>query len=260
MTRPVESIALISDVHGNIPALEAVLKDIRSRRIERIFCLGDLVGKGPEPDKAVDICRDMCEKIVMGNWDSSIADKHRSRPAPEWMQRILDWYRQKIGAARIDYLEHLPGTIDFLMSGRKVRLLHASPQGVYHRVFHNDTVEKQLAMFENTEFTGNGFIPDIVGYADIHFAFQTAYGNKILFNVGSVGNPLDQPLACYCILEGHYSSEAPAPFSLSLVRLPYDIDLAVKRAYDSGMPEIKQWEDELRTARYRLLKPDGTLK
>jgi protein phosphatase len=250
-----EAIALISDIHGNIPALESVLKDIQRRGIKRIFCLGDLVGKGPEPAEAVDICRNTCEKVVMGNWDSSIADKHRSRPAPEWMQRILDWYRQKVGIDRIDYLKNLPGTIDFLMSGRKVRLLHASPQGVYHRVFHNDTAEKQLAMFENTDFTVNGLTPDIVGYADIHFAYQTAYGNRILFNVGSVGNPLDQPLACYWVLEGNHGSEEPAPFSISVVRLPYDIDLAVKRAYESGMPEIEEWEKELRTAKYRLLKP-----
>jgi protein phosphatase len=255
-----EAIALISDVHGNIPALEAVLKNIRSRGIKRIFCLGDLVGKGPEPCETIDICRETCEKVVMGNWDYIVAGKHIPQTPPEKILVIFDWYRARVGIERADYLEHLPGVLDFFMSGRRVRLVHASPQGVFHRVFHNDSTEKHLAMFENTDFTGNGFTPDIVGYADIHFAYQTAYGNRMLFNVGSVGNPLDQPLACYWIMEGNYGSEATAPFSLSLVRLPYDIDLAVRRAYDSGMPEIKQWEDELRTARYRLLKPDGTLK
>ncbi len=252
-----EAIALISDIHGNIPALVTVLKDIHSRGIRRIFCLGDLVGKGPESDRAIDICQDVCEKVVIGNWDSSIADKHRSRPAPEWMNLILDWHREKIGTRRIDYLRSLPGTIDFFLSGRRVRLLHASPQGVYNRVFHNDSAEKHLAMFENTDFTGDGFAPDIVGYADIHFGYQTAYGSKVLFNTGSVGNPLDQPLACYVVMEGSYGSESPAPFSINLVRLPYDIDLAIKRAYDSGMPDIKPYESELRTARYRGLKPDS---
>jgi len=56
-----ERIALISDVHGNTIALETVLSDIRRRGIERVFCLGDLVGKGPDPDLAVDICRNACE-------------------------------------------------------------------------------------------------------------------------------------------------------------------------------------------------------
>ena len=213
------------------------------------------MGKGPEPAEAVDICRNACETVAMGNWDLSITDKERSLSAPVWMRNIIDWYREKLGAERIDYLKGLPGTIDFLLSGREVRLLHASPQGLFHRVYHNDTTEKQLAMFENTDFTGNGLTPDIVGYADIHFVYQTAYGNRILFNVGSVGNPLDQPLACYWVLEGNYGSEVPAPFSMSAVRLPYDIDLAVKRAYESGMLEIEEWEKELRTAKYRLLKP-----
>ena len=65
-----DSIALISDLHGNLPALEAVLRDIKRRNISRIFCLGDLVGKGPHAEKVVDICQDVCEVTIKGNWDS----------------------------------------------------------------------------------------------------------------------------------------------------------------------------------------------
>ncbi len=56
-------VAIISDLHGNIPALEATLQDIKRRGISRIFCLGDLVGKGPHSDKIVDMCQDVCEKV-----------------------------------------------------------------------------------------------------------------------------------------------------------------------------------------------------
>ena len=62
-----DRIAIISDIHGNIPALEATLRDIQRRNIKRIFCLGDLVGKGPHSDQAVDICREVCEGIIRGN-------------------------------------------------------------------------------------------------------------------------------------------------------------------------------------------------
>ena len=59
-----DQVAIISDLHGNIPALEATLNDIKRRNIQRIFCLGDLVGKGPHSDKVVDICQDVCETTI----------------------------------------------------------------------------------------------------------------------------------------------------------------------------------------------------
>ncbi len=251
-----DRIALISDIHGNMPALNAVLDDIRMRGIGRIFCLGDIVGKGPESAAAVDVCKDVCEKLTIGNWDAMLANEDEELPpAPVDIFEIVSWHRRQIGAARRAYLSGLPGTIEFLLSGRRVRLFHASQIGIRHRVYHGDPAEKHLAMFENTAFTGSGMVPDVVGYADIHFAFQSAYGDRILFNIGSVGNPLDKPLASYGILEGEYGGEDAAFFDVEIVRVAYDIDLAVRRAYDSGMPEIDFYETELRTARYRGLPP-----
>lgn len=68
-----DKIAVISDIHGNIPALEAALKDISERQIKRIICLGDLVGKGPCPEKAIDIVKEQCETVILGNWDDLVA-------------------------------------------------------------------------------------------------------------------------------------------------------------------------------------------
>jgi predicted phosphodiesterase len=249
-----DQIALISDIHGNVPALETVLQDIRLRGIRRIFCLGDMVGKGPHPDEAVDICKDVCEKTIIGNWDASIANENPSFPFPEELQFHVDWHRHRLGPERLDYLKNLPGTINFFMSGNKVRLFHASQRGVYYRVFHNDPLEKHLAMFDNTDFTSYMFEPDVVGYADIHYPYRRTYDEKILFNVGSVGNPLDKPLACYEILEGEFGGKQVSPFSIHVVRLEYNIDLAVKQAQESKMPDIAPYENELRTARYRNMK------
>jgi len=74
-----EHVAIISDLHGNLPALEAVLCDIKRRNISRIFCLGDLVGKGPHAEKVVDICQDVCEVTIKGNWDDHISKPPRIR-------------------------------------------------------------------------------------------------------------------------------------------------------------------------------------
>jgi protein phosphatase len=242
-----EKIALIADIHGNIPAFEAVLADIRRRGITRIFCLGDLIGKGPHPEKAVDICRRECEITLMGNWDYFMSDDKDYPP--------LRWHRQRLGEERLDYLRNLPGVFDFHLSGRRVRLLHASQIGVAHRVHMFDSEEKHLAMFTATDFTGIAFQPDTVGYGDIHQVYMKDYHGKILFNVGSVGNPLDEPLAAYVILEGNYGDESPGLFSIGVIRLPYDIELAIQQAKDEDMPELEAYENELRTARYRGIKP-----
>jgi protein phosphatase len=242
-----DQIALIADIHGNIPALEATLHDIRNRRIKRIFCLGDLVGKGPDSDKVVDICSKECELTLKGNWDEAITSEINS-PA-------IKWHQEKLGPERLTYLENLPHILEFFLSGKKVRLFHASHISLQYRVHMNDQEEKHLAMFTNTGFTGYTIEPDIVGYADIHRIFLKNYSQKILFNVGSVGNPLDQPLAAYMILEGDYGSRKTGAISMNMIRLPYDIELAIKQAREEEMPELAAYENELRTAIYRGRKP-----
>lgn len=239
-----DHIAIISDLHGNIPALEATLQDIKRRHIRRIFCLGDIVGKGPHSDKAVDICQDQCDATVKGNWDDFMVKK-TDRPT------IL-WHQHRLGDERLNYLRHLPNCIDFWISGRRVRLFHASQESVYYRVRMNDPQEKHLDMFTNTEFTGiNTIVPDVVGYGDIHRGFVANFQRQTLFNAGSVGNPLDITQASYAVLEGTYNSQQEDIFSIHLVRVPYDIEQAIQQAESENMPECEPYAHELRTAIYR---------
>jgi len=242
-----EKIAVISDIHGNIPALETVLNDIKERGIKRIFCLGDLAGKGPHGEKVVDICRERCAGVVLGNWDFAVADGN----GPTFLN--LPWHRQRLGTDRLEYLKNLPHAIDFFLSGRKVRLFHASQIGVFHRVHMRGTHEDHEAMFTNTDFTGSHFIPDTVGYGDIHHAYYKNWKGKTLFNAGSVGNALDEPTAAYVILEGNYGDKTPGYFSLQIIRFPYDKELSIRQARDEGMPDVESYAAELRTAVYRGL-------
>jgi protein phosphatase len=236
-----DRIALISDIHGNMPALEAVLADIERRSIGRIICLGDLVGKGPDSVAAVDFCAARCEAVIRGNWDDGMAT------APDPSPSLL-WHRERLGPDRLAYLASLPNCIDLALSGHQIRLLHASPFGVYRRIHQADPIEKLESMFENTEFTGYDSVPDIVGYADIHSAYVRTWRHRMLFNVGSVGNPLDMTLACYAILEG---ADRHGPLSVAIVRVPYDIERAIAGAEAVGMPELEAYAKELRTAVYR---------
>jgi len=239
-----DRIALISDIHGNVPALEAVLLDIERRGIARVVCLGDLVGKGPHPDRVVDVCRTACETIVRGNWDDALATTDTDNPT-------LVWQQQRLGPARLAFLRGLPNTVDLVMSGKRVRLFHASQKSVHYRVRETDPAATLLAMFDDTEFTGHAGLPDVVGYGDIHRGYLLNFPLKTLFNVGSVGNPHDTPQATYAVLEGVLGSEAAAPFAIDLVRVPYDIEGAIRQAEAEAMPGREAYAEELRTARYR---------
>lgn len=239
-----DRIAVISDLHGNLTALTAALADIGRRQITRIFCLGDLIGKGPRSDEVVDLSREACERTVRGNWDEFILDTATDDP-------VKRWHQERLGPERLGYLAGLPNTIEFLLSGRQVRLFHASQVSVHHRIHMDDTRERHLAMFDNTDFTGAGPLPSVVGYGDIHGAYVKNFAGRCLFNAGSVGNPLDMPLAAYAILEGAYGAAEPGPFSVQLARVPYDIEGEIKAAEELGMPDLAPYADELRTARYR---------
>jgi diadenosine tetraphosphatase ApaH/serine/threonine PP2A family protein phosphatase len=108
-------------------------------------------------------------------------------------------------------------------------------------------------MFENHEFVGGPDQPepDVVGYADIHQPFILSFQGKTLFNTGSVGNSLDITESSYVILEGAYGSQDRGSFSVHFIRVPYDIEEAVRQAKESGMPFLEELVRELRTAKYR---------
>ncbi|SCG82489.1 protein phosphatase [Proteiniborus sp. DW1] len=241
-----DRIAIISDIHGNTPALKAVLDDIRKKEVSKIICLGDLAGKGPNPAEVVDIIRRECNEVLMGNWDKMISE--------ESDYAMVKWAREKLGQERLDYIKKLPFSLDFYISGRLIRLFHASPQGIFHRVHRHSPLEKILGMFDNTENTGKLFgdqSPDIIGYGDIHGAYISYFDDKVIFNVGSVGNPLDMTLASYVILEGEYNGRDNKGFQVNFIRVPYDVELAIRLAKDSNMPETDAYINELRTGRYR---------
>ncbi|PEA82221.1 metallophosphoesterase family protein [Bacillus pseudomycoides] len=244
-----DKIAVISDIHGNIPALEAVLEDIKLRGIERIMCLGDLVGKGPHSSEAIEVIRKECEHVVMGNWDDFI-----TRPSEF---ETLQWHQKQLSEEQLNYLRELPFSIEFIMSGKLIRMFHASPRSLYERVQPGAPSEQRISLFENSDLTENiegEREPDVVCYGDIHQAYVQNFRGKTLCNAGSVGNPLEITQASYLIFEGVYGQKEAASFSIQLVRVPYDIELAIRLAREEEMPEIDAYIQELTTAKYRGLK------
>lgn len=248
-----DRVAVISDVHGNVSALRAVLADIEARGIERVLNLGDVVGKGPRGSEAVKLCREACEVTVRGNWDTFISAEANQR----W--KHTQWVRDELGDDEIAWLASLPNVHDLVMSGHRIRLFHASQTSEFHRVHFDHTREEFRAMFTNTDFTGDftagrqdaGARPDVVGYGDIHGAYLEVDEGLMLFNAGAVGNHLDAPSAPYAVLEGVLDSPEAAPFSISFPRVPYDIESEVAVGFELGMPEAHAYALELREGIFR---------
>lgn len=239
-------IAIISDIHGNLPALESVLHDIADRNIETMYCLGDLIGKGPSGDQVVDLISQNCDQVVQGNWDDFI-----SKPTND---EALQWHQEKLGSERLAYLSSLPFSVEFMMSGKYIRLFHASPRSLYERIQPWDDYEARMSLFSSSNLCINPIEADVVIYGDIHNAYMQHLQNKTLINTGSVGNPLEITQASYVILDGSYDDPSPAPFSVQFIRVPYDIELSIQQAVDAEMPLLNEYANELRTATYRGLK------
>ena len=252
-----EKIAIISDVHGNISALDTVLSDIEKRGIKRIFCLGDYVIKCVHPDLVIDKLREVCEVMLIGNSDYAIC-------RPEAKTKKF-WSRELIGEERANFIYHLPVFYEFYMSGHLVRLFHASPYGldnIYNPMFSNKDTQysgTELSgpeeLFKNTEFIGKSSDdpePDIVGYGHIHTPCLVRYKNKTLFNPGSVGIPVEMmnsdihdksnkfsTLASYIVIEGNYNSKELDSISFNLVRVPYNIQKEIDAIEASDLPNKK---------------------
>ena len=247
IARDLERIALISDVHGNLTALEAVLADIDARGITRIFNLGDYVGKGPRGREVVDLCRARCEVNILGNWDDFLPDPDRAFDTD-----ALKWWLHQLGPGQGEWLRSLPFCHDFTMSGRRIRLFHASEETVHRRVRFDHDEAEFLGLFTNTAATGDGPVPDVVGYADTHDPYyETDRERRTVFNTGSVGNCMGDPTPVYVILEGVMGGEEEAPFSIQFVRVPYDWEAELAVAADLGMPELDGYTVELRDGVYR---------
>lgn len=249
-----EKIAIISDVHANITALNAVLADIKKRNIKRIFCLGDSMLKCCNPDLVIDKLREVCEVILIGNSDYAIC-------RPEVKNRKF-WTREKIGEERANFIINLPISYEFYMSGHLIRLFHASPfklDDIYNPMFTNRgtkfagrEITNPEDLFKNTEFIGkneNDKEPDIVGYGHIHTPCVVRHKNKTIFNPGSVGIPVEMlnnslddesnkfsTLASYIIVEGFYESKTLDSISFNLVRVPYDVNYELNLLKTSDMP------------------------
>ncbi len=234
--------AVISDIHGNLTALTAVMETIERLRVDDIFCLGDVIGKGAFPSQALDICRRRCIQTLMGNHEDFFLKGQRVDH--------YDWIRRELSGEQIQWLSNRPIHHDLHISGKKIRLSHAGPDNVHLRVYSKHDRNRKLELFKPLGLKDSPV--DIYGYGDIHYAYIEYFDScRILFNSGSVGNSMELPQASFVLLSGIKTEPAVdhipitdykgyEPLGIQFFRVPYDIDKEVELTLSSSMPEKGQ--------------------
>ncbi len=246
--------ALISDIHSNIEALDAVLADIREQGIEEIFCLGDIVGYGANPRECIDrVMR--CKVCLLGNHDQgALFDPEGFNSGAE---RAIFWTRAQLengtGSVdqrhdRWDFLGELPrnyqdGDLLFVHgSARNPLNEYVFPEDIYNK----RKLEKIFALVKRVAFQGHTHVPGVFTEScqfyspdEINHEFQLP-AEKCMINVGSVGQPRDgDPRACYAVLEDDM---------VRFRRVDYDMERTIEKIY--GVPDLDNFlGDRLRDGR-----------
>jgi putative phosphoesterase len=235
----VRSVAVITDVHGNLAAVEAVLAALEDRGVDQTLCGGDLVGYGAHPNGVCELMEHRGIPTVYGNYDHAIGRDHedcgcayRDRRDRELGERSIAWTLEHTGRPAKEFLRGLPFDLRFDLAGRRVRLVHGSPRKVNEYLFE----DKPARTFERI---AAGADCDVLVFGHTHQPWVHEYGGVLFVNCGSVGKPKDgDPRASFALLE-----EGETGVSASIERLAYDAEKAARDVTAAGLPS--EYGDQL---------------
>jgi putative phosphoesterase len=226
------NVGIISDIHGNIAALDAVLGGLKRHDVEATYCLGDLVGYAAFPNEVID--RIQREKIptIAGNYDDGVGfDRDECGCAyrdPE-EQRLGDmslrWTQKAVTPERKEFLRSLPFDIRFQADGKRFRLVHGSPRRINEYLFE----DRPLSSFQRLAASSEC---DVLIFGHTHKPYTKRVNGVLFVNAGSVGKPKDgDPRACYVILD------TSGEVSVGFHRVPYDIPRMAAAIRESELPD-----------------------
>ena len=218
-----DPFAVFSDVHGNLPALEAVLEDIESRDIRSIFCLGDLVGYGPYPNEAVALIRERSIPTLMGNYDQGIGFStgdcgcaYRTEEQRLEGAISLKWTEEVVTAETRAFLRTLEDRFLLETPAGEILAIHGSPRRINEYLFA-DRPESTMAHIVHE----NPYRAILFGHTHIPYVRQVE--GTTFVNVGSAGRPKDGDWrACYAVIDPEASTERS--LAVKFVRVPYDYE------------------------------------
>ena len=258
-------LAILADIHGNLPALEAVLDDVTRRGVDRILVAGDLTG-GPQSQAAADWLRSLNAWMIRGNreeylvtLDSGTAPKYWYK-SEQWAP--LRWEYDRLDRTTLDWIASLPGPRVFVADGAApIRVVHGSPNSVREPLFSQD--EAVLKWFrvsgfkeaelgpERLDAVLDALVEPVLVCGHTHISWQHERNGQLVLNPGSVGAPLNGDVrAQYALIEwrgGRWQVEQRA--------IPYDLG-QIRRVFQEsgylaqGGPYARAWLIGIETGRY----------
>jgi predicted phosphodiesterase len=234
-------IAVISDVHGNQVALEAVLQDVEQQPgISQVIFAGDLCLNGPRPREVLAIIQELGCPVIQGNVDIDVIRPGQQKSAKK--QEIASWTREQIGEDGILYLASLPFYhLVVNAKGTDLLVVHANPLN-QHEAIYATTPDSKLE-----HLLGN-LAPTIgaVAFGHYHVAYQRRWRHLLLVDAGSSGLPRDgDARASYAILTWQDNV-----WQAEHRRVKYDINATVKQLRQCGIPHVEKRIKVLTTAKY----------
>jgi putative phosphoesterase len=245
-------IALFSDIHANLPALEACLADIDQRKPDQIFCLGDLVGYNIWPNEVIQMIRDRGIPTIAGNYDYGIGRSsddcgcaYKTEEEKANGAQSIAFTNQIVGPTERQYLRQLPKHIRLELEMQETEnmqllLVHGSPRKINEYLFEDRDEKSLLRILE-------GANADILCFGHTHKPYHRVLNSgtedaphyRHAINIGSVGKPKDgDPRGTYAMLEWdeHCSLQDPGSVRVQFIRFEYDVEKAAKAVENSPLP------------------------
>lgn len=230
-------IAVISDIHGNLEALEATLEDADREKVDGVICLGDVVGYGADPNACMDLIWDRAKAKVLGNHDAAARDLREAENFNEVAREAIRWTNEALTATNQERLKNLG--YEHVESG--ARFVHASPDDppAWHYILTEQEAWNAFeACPETVCFVGHSHVPLRVALRDGRLVvlpdeiLAVREDERALINVGSVGQPRDGDW------RASYALWDPDRRRAIARRVEYDLERASRKILEAGLPEI----------------------
>lgn len=234
--------AVITDIHGNMPALQAALQRIDELGIERVFCGGDLVGYGPQPNEVCALVAEREIPTIYGNYDYAIGrdleDCGCAYITPhdrELGQQSVVWTLEHTDQRSKDFMRELPFDLRFNVGETSVHLVHGSPRKVNEYLFE----DKPASLYERLAAAESA---DMLVFGHTHKPWDHEYGGVRFVNCGSVGKPKDgDPRGAFAVLDA-----SSGRLEVTIERVVYDAEAVAAEVREVGLPD--EFADKLTLA------------
>jgi len=236
-------IGVISDLHGNLPALDAVLNELEHQHLDQIVCLGDTAALGPQPREVLARLRELHCELVMGNTDAWLLDPTPHEISDEYSLCVADvelWCANQLLPEDFRFIQSFRSMVSVdLGAGSEMLCYHGSPRSDLDRVMADTPAEEVAEML-------NGWSALIMAGGHTHEQMFRPYGETLLLNPGSVGLPYRQPLPLGQAYRPPRAEYAIVDWQESCCRVEFgsvrfEIGCLFEVARASGMPHVGWW-------------------